>query len=117
MKFAAIYRIAFSGLDIVTPTEARFTRHVYHLYVIRTNHRDLLQQYLTDRGIQTLIHYPIPLHRQKAFSTYAGKTDCAVTEELAAQILSLPLYPQLKPEMLVPIIDAVNDFFTAGVIS
>lgn len=116
-KLAKTYASAFEGLDLVLPTEAHFAKHVYHLYVVRTERRNQLQQSLTEQGIQTLIHYPVPLHRQKAFEGLSRNTQYPVTDELSKQILSLPLHPQLKPEMLVPVIDAVNDFFKAGVVS
>ncbi|MBY0547241.1 MAG: DegT/DnrJ/EryC1/StrS family aminotransferase [Candidatus Obscuribacterales bacterium] len=81
---------------VVTPAESSFGTHVYHLYVIQTQDRDALQQYLLDKGIQTLIHYPIPAHLQKAYA-YRGykRGDLPVTEQVTQRILSLPMFPEL----------------------
>lgn len=114
---AEAYSRAFEGLNLILPIEAHFAKHVYHLYVIRTERRDQLKEYLTERGIQTLIHYPVPLHRQNAFKGLADNTAVPVTEKLSGQILSLPLYPQLTDEMQNRVIDAIHDFSKAGFVS
>ncbi|HEY9679738.1 MAG TPA: DegT/DnrJ/EryC1/StrS family aminotransferase [Drouetiella sp.] len=98
--------------DVVqTPVENDFGTHVYHLYVIQTPHRDDLQNYLMDRGIGTLIHYPIPAHLQKAYS-YLGyqPNSLPVTEQLAKRILSLPLFPELTNEQVDEVIKGIRDF-------
>ena len=81
---------------IVTPVEAPWTKGVYHLYVVRVQDRDALQAYLAEGGIGSGIHYPIPLHLQKAYR-YLGykKGDFLLTERVAAEIVSLPMFPQL----------------------
>ena len=80
-----------------------------HLYVIRTNKRDELQEYLGKKGIQTIIHYPLPLHQQPCFSNYNNKLPIA--EENANRILSLPLYPELRDEEVYSVCDNINGFF------
>ena len=96
---------------VVTPAENSDSSHVYHLYVIQTPHRDDLQTYLLDRGIQCLIHYPIPAHTQKAYSYLGYKPgDLPVTERLAKRILSLPMFPELTDEQIDQVINGIRDF-------
>lgn len=96
---------------VVTPAVNKNSTHVYHLYVIQTPHRDDLQKYLLDRGIQTLIHYPIPAHLQKAYSYLGYKQgDLPVTEKLANNILSLPMFPELTDEQVDEVINGIRDF-------
>lgn len=93
---------------VVTPAESSFGTHVYHLYVIQTKDRDALQQYLLDKGIQTLIHYPIPAHLQKAYA-YRGykRGDLPVTEQVTQQILSLPMFPELTNDQVDFVIEEI----------
>ncbi len=85
-----------------------------HLFVIRSNNRDGLRAYLTDKGIEALIHYPIPIHLQPAYGSRWKQGDFPVAEKLAAEILSLPLYPELTPEQITEVCDAVNAFSEAS---
>jgi len=96
---AQMYRELFSGAEgIIGPYEPSWSRSVYHLYVIRVQQRDELQQYLKDRGIGTGIHYPIPLHLQKAYHTLGYREgDFPIAETTAREILSLPMFPSLTP--------------------
>ena len=83
--------------SLIIPDEADWARAVYHLYVIRAVNRDHLRQYLAEAGIATGIHYPIPLHLQKAYRDLGHKEgDFPVTERVTSEILSLPMYPQLE---------------------
>jgi dTDP-4-amino-4,6-dideoxygalactose transaminase len=100
-KQAEAYQAMLSsadGLDL--PFEPRWARAVYHLYVIRARDREQLRNYLGAASVGTGIHYPIPLHLQKAYCTLGyQKGDFPVTERVAAEILSLPIYPELgRPE-------------------
>jgi dTDP-4-amino-4,6-dideoxygalactose transaminase len=100
--------------DVVqTPVEAPDNSHVYHLYVIQTEKRDELQAYLLDQGIQALIHYPNPAHLQKAYA-YLGwqPGSLPVTEKVARQILSLPMYQGLTDEQVDAVIKAVREFYS-----
>ncbi|MBZ9779430.1 DegT/DnrJ/EryC1/StrS family aminotransferase [Psychroflexus sp. CAK8W] len=83
--------------------------HVFHLYVIRCQKRDQLQQYLSDKGIQTVIHYPIPPHKQEAYSEW-NQLLFPLTEQLHDEVLSLPLSPLIAHQDLVKICDQVNNF-------
>ena len=96
-KLAANYSDFLKDLPVVLPYEALDCYHVYHLYVIRTCQRDKLRTSLKEQGIETGIHYPVPLHLQPAYK-YLGynRGDFPVTEKCADEIISLPLYPELS---------------------
>lgn len=98
--------------DIILPKTALNATHVYHLYIIRTVKRDALQQFLTEEGIGTLIHYPIPPHLQEAYH-YLGYTkgDFPIAEEIADTCLSLPLWPGMTKEMVNDIAKSLHTFF------
>ncbi len=82
---------------VILPYEPPQTKAVYHLYVIRVNNRDQLQAHLAQANITTQVHYPTPLHLQKAYASLGyNEGDFPVTEKAAAGILSLPMYPQLE---------------------
>ena len=83
--------------------------HAWHLFVIRSRQRDSLQEHLTRAGVQTLIHYPTPIHRQAAYRQFST-LNLPVAQALSEQVLSLPLYPGLTPEQVNRVIDACNDF-------
>ncbi|WP_297332411.1 DegT/DnrJ/EryC1/StrS family aminotransferase [Flavobacterium sp.] len=83
--------------------------HVWHLYVIRCKERDRLQKYLTDNGIQTLIHYPIPPHRQEAYKEM-NELNLPITETIHNEVLSLPISPVLTDEEVKHITAALNNF-------
>lgn len=97
--------------SVITPVEAHYARHVYHLYVIRTPRRDSLQAYLRERGIATGIHYPVPVHLQRAWRTVNGRSqELPVTERCANEILSLPMYPELEASSIEYIAECVHGF-------
>ena len=104
---AASYRRALP--DATTPLEERDNGHVYHLFVVRSAERDLMQSHLRASGVETLIHYPVPLPQQPAFAT-AGHRECPVATEAARQILSLPLHPRLRDADIERISSAVDAF-------
>lgn len=80
--------------DLVLPYVHENADHVYHLYVVRTSNRDKLQQELTEKGIQTMIHYPVPPHLQKAYKNLGYKEgDFPIVEEIAKTCVSLPVWP------------------------
>ncbi|MDT4837998.1 dTDP-3-amino-3,6-dideoxy-alpha-D-galactopyranose transaminase [compost metagenome] len=86
-----------------------FTNHVWHLFVVRCLHRDALQQHLADSGIQTLIHYPIPPHKQQAYSNW-GEQSYPQTERSHQEVLSLPMGPILSLEDAQAIVNSCNSF-------
>ncbi len=96
---AAHYAVALRGADITLPAEMPYGRHVYHLYVIQSGDRDGLRQRLQDAGIESGLHYPIPLHLQEAYASLGyARGDFPVTERVAGRILSLPMYPGISTE-------------------
>jgi dTDP-4-amino-4,6-dideoxygalactose transaminase len=95
--------------DINHPPCIHCLNHVWHLFVIRHTLRDKLQKYLTDHGIQTLIHYPIPPHKQKAYREWNG-ISFPITEQIHNEVLSLPLSPVMSREDIINIVQTINDF-------
>jgi len=112
-KNALIYNELLKDVDeVVTPSEAEHARHVYHLYVIRTPRRHELQEWLKSKGIGTGLHYPIPLHLQRAYEYLGYKEgDFPVAEESAKQILSLPMFPELTGEEIETVASEIKTFF------
>ena len=97
---------------VITPVEKDNCLHAYHLYVIRSLYRDSLRAFLEARGIGTAIHYPVPVHQQPAYLHLHGGS-LSVTEKLAGEILSLPLYPQMSMEQVRLVANAIKEFFDA----
>ena len=98
--------------EIVLPIARKNTRHTYHLFVIRTEKRDQLQEYLTRHGIQTLIHYPEALPFLPAYKKYGYKKgDFPVAEKCAREVLSLPLYPELSEQQIEYVCKTIKEFF------
>lgn len=96
---------------VALPVEASFTKGVYHLYVIRVQDREALQAHLTELGISTGIHYPIPLHQQKAYEQLGYKSgDFPVTEKVANEIVSLPMFPQMTGEQQRLVTESVASY-------
>ena len=94
-------RYAAALPDVRTPGEATWARHVYHLYAVHVPRRDEVQQALLAAGIGTLVHYPVPAHLQPAYAYLGvGRGSLPVTERLASEELSLPLYPELPLEQV-----------------
>lgn len=110
---ADLYHEALEGIhEVLAPTEKEFAKHVYHLYVIRAQKRDDLQGYLKRNGVETGLHYPIPLHLQKAYE-YLGhkKGQFPVAEQHAGEILSLPMFPELTQDQIGQIALLVKAFY------
>lgn len=112
-KNASLYSAQLKGVPgVVTPVEMPYAKHVYHLYVIRTQRRDELQKFLESKGISTGLHYPIPCHLQKVFAHLGYKEgDFPVTEKAAKEILSLPMFPELTGEQIGYVTAAIREFF------
>ncbi|MBZ5676640.1 MAG: DegT/DnrJ/EryC1/StrS family aminotransferase [Acidobacteriia bacterium] len=113
---AARYRELFADADakIGLPYEPEWTKPVYHLFVVRTQERDELMKYLASVGIGTAIHYPIPLHLQNAYADLGyTKGDFPVTEKVAAEIVSLPMFPQLQADQQSRVASGVVSFLAA----
>jgi dTDP-4-amino-4,6-dideoxygalactose transaminase len=106
----------YSQLEGINGIQLPFIRedcsHVFHIYAICTEKRDLLKEYLYKNSIDTLIHYPVPVHLQQAFKSSPKITlDLQVTEKIAQQVLSLPMFPELSHKQQEIIISAIRSFF------
>ena len=103
------YNDLLANTDVETPVEMPWAKHVYHVYTVRSNDRDALQSALTGDGIQTGIHYPVPVHMQPAYADLGyGPGTFPRAEAAAKQVLSLPLYPELTREAVELIASAVR---------
>lgn len=113
---AADYARLLKCPGLVLPVERRGCKHVYHLYVIRVpveGRRDELREYLRDRGIETLVHYPVPVHHQPAYRgrPAAGLKCLPAAESAAREVLSIPMYPELAERGVRTVARAINAFF------
>jgi dTDP-4-amino-4,6-dideoxygalactose transaminase len=114
-EIAQYYCENCKNTNIVLPTidseEAikTFSGHVWHLFVVRTSKRDLLQEYLARNDIQTLIHYPIPPHKQGAYKTW-NNLSFPISEQIHNQVLSLPISPVMNIQEVNYIVNTINDF-------
>ena len=111
-RVAAAYSENLRDLPLQLPTSALCNEHVYHQFVIRTPERQGLKSHLTSRGIQTGIHYPLPLHFQLAYQELGYQPgDFPRAEAAAEEILSLPIYPELESSQVEHISGAIADYF------
>lgn len=109
---AARYQEALADLPLTLPSKAEGAIPVWHLYVVATPQRDALQQHLTQSGVQTLIHYPVPPHKQQAYQhSPVAQASYPLAEQYAQQILSLPIGPQLSDADVETTISAIRTFF------
>jgi dTDP-4-amino-4,6-dideoxygalactose transaminase len=91
--------------------ESKGAKHVYYMYVIRIQHRDSLMAYLKEQGIECGIHYPIPLHLQPAYASSGFKKgQFPVSEQLAQEIVSIPMYPELSNKQRQYIVDHITTY-------
>ncbi len=110
-KLAGWYHKYLSGSSLILPQEQKNCFHIYHLYVVRSKQRDRLQRYLSDNGIQTLIHYPRVNYLEKAYRDLEIKKGaCPVAEKLSQEIFSLPIYPELTKRQIERIAKAILDY-------
>ncbi|MBN2031440.1 DegT/DnrJ/EryC1/StrS family aminotransferase [bacterium] len=112
-KNASLYRQLLSDCHgIVLPNENANSKHVYHLFVIRTKQRDALMKYLREHKIITGLHYPIPCHLQKAYQFLSKQQKiCPVSERYAKEILSLPMSEQLQIKEIEYVIETIKEFY------
>jgi dTDP-4-amino-4,6-dideoxygalactose transaminase len=110
---AAYYDQNLKGAgDIVTPQVRSYSEHIYHQYTIRTRNRDALVEHLAEQGIPTAIHYPIPLHLQPAFSFLDLKPgSLPVAEKAAAEVVSLPIYPEISKGQQDAVVESITKFY------
>ena len=109
-RLASLYRELLAGL-VDIPIERADAEHVYHLFVIQAERRDELQAHLKAKGIQTGVHYPVPVHQQPAIEKLFGRSSLPVTERVVRRVLSLPLYPDLSEEDVRRVARAIREFY------
>jgi len=111
-QIALAYRVALEDSEFTLPVEQPGAHHVYHLYVVRTPHRDRLQKHLSERGVLTLVHYPQPVHLQPAYRERVpvAPGGLPVTEQVCSEILSLPMHPYLSDEDIAEVCEALLSF-------
>lgn len=110
-RCAAQYREELAGLPLVLPKERKDATHIYHLFVIRVQERDSLIEGLRLKCISCGIHYPVPIHLQKAYAYLGlGPGSYPVSERIAGELVSLPIYPEMTPEQVSYVADAVRAF-------
>jgi dTDP-4-amino-4,6-dideoxygalactose transaminase len=116
-KHAQRYNEGFQGLDeVVTPIEADYARHVYHVYTIRVQGRDGVIRQLEEKGVGYGVHYPIPIHLQEAYAGLGYERGAfPVSEMIASEVLSLPMYPELEEDQIDFVIETVTEAVNAGV--
>ena len=108
---AETYKRLLANSDIVPPEVMPNAKHIYHLYIVQADDRDALKQYLAEQGIETGLHYPVPLHLQKAYADLGYRAgDFPIAESLARRILSLPMFPTITREQIEYVCSAVREF-------
>lgn len=108
-NIASFYLRNIQNELIALPRVEQIEQHAFHLFVVRCHERDRLQQYLSDKGIRTEIHYPLPPHKQEAYKEW-NSLSYPVSEKIADQVISLPLRISLKNEEVIRICSALNEF-------
>jgi dTDP-3-amino-3,4,6-trideoxy-alpha-D-glucose transaminase len=111
-RLAAMYDGWLVPGSVILPVEMPYGQHVYHLYVVRAEQRDVLQTFLKGRGIGCLVHYPVPVHLQPAYRGRLGDVgSLPETERAAREILSLPMFPELTEAEVHQVADTLREFF------
>lgn len=108
-KNAEVYLKNIKNDKIILPFEPKGYKHIYHQFVIRCRDRDNLQKSLKENGIATLIHYPIPVHKQNAYVNLGFNVSLPITEKLCNEILSLPVHPYLSSQEISTITKEINE--------
>jgi dTDP-4-amino-4,6-dideoxygalactose transaminase len=111
-RLAELYNSGLRDLPVITPVNKPGNGHVYHQYVIRCQNRDGLQTFLATHNISTLVHYPVPVHLQPAYRGRLGDLGSfPVSEQVAGEILSLPLYPELPKVQIETVVQSIAQYY------
>ncbi|MFA5712789.1 MAG: DegT/DnrJ/EryC1/StrS family aminotransferase [Bacteroidales bacterium] len=110
---AALYKELLANVEEITlPSHSSWSDHLYHQFTIRTKRREKLKKFLAERGISSMIYYPYPLNRQRAFSSIARMSHSLENSEiLSKEVLSLPMHSELTPQIQEIVANGVKDFF------
>jgi dTDP-4-amino-4,6-dideoxygalactose transaminase len=111
-QIARYYDELLKDTPITTPKRAQYGSHIFHLYVIRAPHRDALTAYLAEKEIETIIHYPIPVHLQEAYGYLKlNKGSLPAAEKAAEEIVSLPIYPEIREDEIETVAECIRNFY------
>lgn len=111
-QIALYYDQLLKGAPVITPQRAKHGTHIFHLYVIRAPQRDMLMAYLAEQGIETIIHYPVPVHLQEAYSDLnVDKGSLPAAEKAAEEIVSLPIYPEIRDDEVKAVAECIRNFY------
>jgi len=108
-EIAKFYKKNITNKEVILPEQCEESMHVWHIFAVRSRKRDELQRYLYESGVQTLIHYPIPPHKQEAYREL-NSLSYPITEKIHAEELSLPISPVMPEEHLARVVDVINTF-------
>jgi dTDP-4-amino-4,6-dideoxygalactose transaminase len=108
-KIANAYLNGINNSNLILPVVSDHNSHVWHLFVLRTSKRDKFQQFLSENGVQTVIHYPVPPHKQSAFKPM-NSLNLPITEALHETILSIPMDISMSDEDVKTVIDVCNRY-------
>jgi dTDP-4-amino-4,6-dideoxygalactose transaminase len=109
MRVARKYIDLISNSEIILPNWSFENDHVFHLFVIRSKNRNILAEYLQKKSIQTMIHYPVPPHKQRALIEYKN-LHLPISERIHSEVLSIPINPFLKENDIYYVIDCISKF-------
>lgn len=110
-EIADFYKNYIKNKKIILPKEENINTHIFHLFVVRCKERDKLRKYLEKNNIKTLVHYPLPLHLQPSYADLEVlKGSLPITEKIAKEILSLPIFPELNKKEIKKIVNVINKF-------
>jgi dTDP-4-amino-4,6-dideoxygalactose transaminase len=110
-EHTGLYNRRLQDTGVILPAEPDYSKHCYHLYVIRSKRRDELQRFLRDNGVGAIAHYPVPVHLQDAYTDLAVSAGTLPsTEQCAREVLSLPVAPELSDEQIETVCDLVAQF-------
>lgn len=111
-EIAAMYADAFKDIPVDTPFVEDYAYHIYHQYTVKVEKRDEMRAFLNEKGVGNAIHYPLGIHLQEAYSALGYKPgDLPNTEEAAARVISLPVFPELEQAEIEYVISTVKEFF------
>ena len=110
-NIARFYQQQLANIDLKLPAVPDWAKPVWHLYVIQTKQRDVLQQYLADKNIATVIHYPLPPHLQECYQQTYAKLSLPIAEQMAREVLSIPIYPHMTLDETQYVADTIKSFF------
>lgn len=110
-EIAEYYLNNIKNNKVTLPYKSENVMHVWHQFIVRSEDRDELQKYLTSNAIGTMIHYPVPIHKQDAYPELHELTNkLPIAESMASEVLSLPIYPGLPKEHLSYIVEVISKF-------